>query len=78
MILIVSQKDDHSTSEIIQWLLYYKTRFVRVNRGDKLTLLKASISNNRWHIFTLLSKEYGEINLRDISAVWYRRGEMQF
>jgi len=78
MILIISQKNDHSTSEVIQWLLYYKARFVRINRGDRLTLRSVSISGEQRCIFILLSKEHGEINLGDISTVWYRRGEIQF
>jgi len=78
MILVISQKDDHNTSEVIQWLLYYKARFIRINRGDRLTLRRVSISGEQGCHFVLLSNEHGEINLGDISTVWYRRGEIQF
>ena len=78
MILIVSEKEDHSTSEVIQWLIYYKAKFVRVNKGDSLTLRNVQISNHKDCKFVLLSKERGEIDLDNISAIWYRRGGLHF
>lgn len=77
MILIVSQNEDHSTGEVIQWLIHYNIRFVRVNRGDKLILSKVNLSNNKDCDFILLSKN-NQINLNDITAIWYRRGELHF
>lgn len=78
MILIVSENEDHSTSEVIQWLIYYKARFVRVNKGDQLTLRKVQISNHKDCKFVILSKERGEIDLSSITAIWYRRGGLHF
>lgn len=78
MILIISEREDHSTSEVIQWLIYYKAKFIRVNRGDRLALKRIEISGSKRCEFTLLSKENGEIKLDTISAIWYRRGEMHF
>ncbi len=66
------------TSEVIQWLIHYKKRFVRVNRGDRLTLRKVFVLGGISYNFILLSEQNGEINLDDISAIWYRRGEIQF
>jgi len=34
MILILSEKLDVSTNEIIDWLVYYKKGFVRINYED--------------------------------------------
>ncbi|MCB9355610.1 MAG: hypothetical protein H6575_13660 [Lewinellaceae bacterium] len=78
MILIVSENEDHSTSQVIQWLIYYKAKFVRVNKGDTLTLQGVHISNNKVCRFVFLSKERGKIDLGDITAIWYRRGGLHF
>ena len=78
MILIVSEKEDHSTNEVIQWLLYFNAKFIRVNRGDKLVLRKVRISNSVSNSFVILSDKIGEISLENINAFWYRRGEMFF
>jgi hypothetical protein len=78
MILIVSENEDHSTSEVIQWLIYFKAKFVRVNKGDRLILHRVQISNHKDCKFILMSKERGEIDLNSITAIWYRRGGLQF
>lgn len=79
MILIISESTDHNTNEVIQWLIHNKARFIRINRGDRLSLQKMQITNGKsGHSFTLLSKRNGEINLDEITAVWYRRGELHF
>ena len=78
MILIISENEDHSTSEIIQWLIYFKAKFVRVNKGDSLTLRIVQISNSKVCKFVLLSRERGEINIDHITAIWYRRGGLNF
>lgn len=78
MIFIISEKEDHSTSEVIQWLNYYKSKFVRVNEGDQLCLRTIKISNKKECQLILNSKERGDINLSEISAVWYRRGGLKF
>ena len=78
MILIVSENEDHSTSEVIQWLIYYKAKFVRINKDDSLIIRKVQISNNKDCKFVLLSKERGGIDMSNITAIWYRRGSLHF
>ena len=57
MILIISEKEDFSTSEVIQWLIYYKVDFFRVNRGDILTLKEVHILNSNPCRFILHSAD---------------------
>jgi len=78
MILIVSEQEDHSTSEVIQWLIYYKARFVRVNKGDRLALRNVQISNHKDCKFVLLSKERMKIfhvhsGLKDYPFISFER-----
>ncbi len=69
MILIISEKKDISTTEVIKWLKFKDKKFLRINKGDdvKLDFIKNDIK-----IF------HGKtcIRLSDIKAVWYRRGEI--
>lgn len=75
MILIISQEEDYSTSEVIQWLLYYNAPFIRINREDVCSLEKIVIANNESCSFVISSKK-GEIAVEDVTSVWYRRGEI--
>lgn len=75
MILIISQEEDYSTSEVIQWLLYYNAPFIRINREDVCSLDKIVIANSESCSFVISSKK-GEISVEHITSVWYRRGEM--
>lgn len=78
MILIISQERDYSTSEVIQWLNYYKAPFVRVNAEDICCLDRVNISNDKSCDFVFLIIGKGEIRFDSITSVWYRRGEINF
>lgn len=69
MILIISEEADFSTNVVIDWLLYYNKKFVRINLEDDL-----NISFNGSNI-AFKSKNYS-FNLEEITSVWYRRGDL--
>ena len=69
MILIISEEADFSTNVVIDWLLYYNKKFVRINLEDDL-----NISFNGLNI-AFKSKNYS-FNLEEITSVWYRRGDL--
>ena len=78
MVLIVSEKDDFSTQEVIEWLIYRKIEFIRLTPQDKVSVLEVEISIGQVDfLLEIDKKESGiKINLRykDISFYWYRRG----
>lgn len=74
MILILSESTDQSTNYVIQWLIHFGKPFVRINAGDEVTLVKASIHNNQIE----LRVKNAKLLLNDISAYWYRRGDFSF
>jgi hypothetical protein len=45
MILILSNNDDLSTDEVIDWLLYKEEQFFRINGGDYIQLDKLIINS---------------------------------
>jgi len=74
MILINSEEKDRSTSDVIKWLLYEGHDFVRMNKEDKVKAIHISMDERtKGYIITNKGQH---IALRDITAYWYRRGEI--
>ena len=67
MILIITEEADYSSSMVIDWLLFYNIRFIRVNENDILTV---DFILNDIKIKSISS----EFLLSDIKGLWYRRG----
>ena len=69
MIVIFSFENDPTTDKVIDWLLYFKVEFIRINSED--------ISSIKY--FDLFTGEIEfnnevKINLNNINIAWYRRG----
>jgi len=71
MILINSTDEDPSTNTVVRWLLKFKVPFIRLNN-------KAEITNYEYKndSFNIIANKK-EINLSQVSAYWYRRGEFR-
>ncbi|SHI45503.1 grasp-with-spasm system ATP-grasp peptide maturase [Flavobacterium terrae] len=67
MILIITEEADYSSSMVINWLLYYRINFIRINENDELhvecLLNDFRITNNSFNFL-----------LSEIKGMWYRRG----
>jgi ATP-GRASP peptide maturase of grasp-with-spasm system len=68
MILIKSNADDYSTTQVIKWLIYFNKSFLRLNNATFLKDLQ--IQDNT---ITFLHNDQ-KISLSNISKYWYRRG----
>ncbi|WP_204344883.1 grasp-with-spasm system ATP-grasp peptide maturase [Psychroserpens algicola] len=68
MILILSLTNDYSTGEVIKWLNFLNKPFVRINEDDEITLEYLDHQDLRFDF------KGEKINLSDITAIWYRRG----
>jgi hypothetical protein len=70
MIIILSNENDMSTSHVINWLLFYKQKFLRINDVKKIELLNYRTVNQS---FTF---KYNDIIIdsQEIIGYWYRRG----
>lgn len=70
MVLILGQKNDLSTIEVAEWLLYYKKEFlILYTEETNFKIIKYSFETKEF-IIEVNNKEY---NLFDVSAVWNRR-----
>jgi hypothetical protein len=78
MLLIISEDEDLTTSEVINWLQYQKTKFVRINSKTKVELESFALKDDKifWslRIFKADSKSAFTLTSDEISAYWYRRG----
>jgi len=71
MILILSIKGDYSTYEVCEWLRKLGKKFIRIN-GDSdndVKFIHHDISSNE----LILSVCGKELNILDVTSVWYRR-----
>ncbi|MBS1646918.1 MAG: hypothetical protein JST67_06220 [Bacteroidetes bacterium] len=72
MILIISNSSDVTTNEVINWLLFYNKKILRINEDDFVEYLNVSISNTLHNVkIRVKNKNY---NLNEFKAIWYRRG----
>jgi ATP-GRASP peptide maturase of grasp-with-spasm system len=71
MILILSDSSDFSTTKVIEWLVFLKKEYVRINVQDKIEFefLGSDI---------LLKTNYLSIKISEIKSFWYRRGYFNF
>ena len=75
MVLILSDHDDHSTTYVIDWLIYHQVEYKRINGWDRIEIIDINIEKQQSAI--KITNYFGEvslINLFDIKGYWYRRG----
>ncbi len=81
MILIVSDEDDGSTTEVINWLNYFGASYFRINRSSKIEMTHLKIGSDQT-VFSLkiaeafLPNESRTLHSSEITAFWYRRGHL--
>ncbi|MEI7597424.1 MAG: grasp-with-spasm system ATP-grasp peptide maturase [Bacteroidota bacterium] len=72
MILILSNENDLSTCEVLEWITYFGCKYIRLNETDNVYFKKLKIENKQTSI--LVENQDNDINLSDFSSYWYRRG----
>ncbi|MBP7272394.1 MAG: grasp-with-spasm system ATP-grasp peptide maturase [Saprospiraceae bacterium] len=77
MLLILSNKTDHSTSAVIKWLLHYKTPFRRINGEDDLLGVNIIMNTNEGIRIVLNGQGNENYDLSHFESFWYRRGDLQ-
>lgn len=71
MVLIFSEENDSSTTQVIEWLTFYNIVFTRINDTDELEII---IKDNEFYI--ILNEN--ELKLKNIKFIWYRRPTLKF
>lgn len=76
MILIFSDYNDPSTNEVINWLRFSNTAFVRINPDQHCSIKLFNLSNSNGLDWTI-EVNNRLINYSEIKSVWYRRGTLK-
>ncbi|MFP8895360.1 grasp-with-spasm system ATP-grasp peptide maturase [Chryseobacterium sp. EZn1] len=71
MILIISDNNDISTTDVIKWLIVLEKKFIRIHEDE---IFEIKIIEKRF----FLESSSNRFFLDDISSVWYRRGGLNF
>lgn len=74
MILIISDEDDYSTNDVIDWLIVKRKAFCRINRLDTFELKYLSIVEGKSDFEIVSSDKKIRMKLTDLTSYWYRRG----
>ncbi len=78
MVLILTNEDDYSTNEVIDWLIHYNADFRRINGGEYLLIDEIEIGNSpEASDITIVTQDGERLSFREIKAYWYRRGEIR-
>ena len=76
MILIVSQSNDRSTGDVMDWLLAWGKQVVRVNDNDTIRSIRITMDKQSVSVRLLCGNK--EIDLSEVESFWFRRGGFIF
>lgn|GEM_PF-5834274 len=76
MVLIISEKTDITTIEVVRWLKYYGVSFIIIYPDTTIKLLSIEIDSKS--IIYSISVNGKIIDSTEVSKIWYRRGELNF
>ena len=71
MVLIISSEDDQSTNDVIDWLIHYNIKFVRVSHLNNFFYKNLSLNDATFDV--VLNIDDAIYNLQDFKVCWYRR-----
>lgn len=74
-ILILSDEDDITTDDVIDWLDYKEVKYLRLNGTNELVFDNLSIQKNGSYNYILREHKH-EVNFDEIRSYWYRRGKL--
>lgn len=78
MVLILSIPTDLSTVHVLEWFDAWGVPWVRINPNELLGLVKFQIDPTGTIEFELMMEDGRLVKSREISAYWYRRGDLSF
>ncbi|MDR2011402.1 MAG: grasp-with-spasm system ATP-grasp peptide maturase [Bacteroidales bacterium] len=77
MILIITNNEDASTNDVIDWLDFYDADFFRINASDIFNYKNFCIYIDNYDDTKIIINNR-EINLKEINSIWYRRWGYSF
>ena len=80
MVIILSTENDHSTNQIISWLLHEQVDFIRINDSDILEFQTYAIGAEGFNFMFRIKNEFIDkvVAINHHTIYWYRRGMFVF
>jgi ATP-GRASP peptide maturase of grasp-with-spasm system len=75
-ILILSDEDDSTTDDVLNWLDYKEIPFIRINGTTSLSFDESTIDSELFYLHSEAKSR--SINTKKIISYWYRRGKISF
>lgn len=75
MLLIVSEEEDISTDNVVEWCHHHKVPFIRINDRECVNIL-SNILLDEEDLQVQIEIKGRSYMLSDISSVWFRRGNL--
>jgi len=77
MILVISRDYDQSTSDVVEWLLKFKEKFILINEYNYIKNISYFQTQERARV-TIETSLNEKINFSDLNSIWYRRGNFYY
>ncbi len=78
MILIFSDQFDHSTTKVMEYLIHWGEKVIRLNREDTVEAGWLATIDNRSLRACRIRINDESLSLKDIKSVWFRKGGLYF
>lgn len=75
MVLIMSERNDVSTNEVVQWFIHWGVSFFRIDQEDVYEVDRIDI--NKDELFILERGSSRRVNIMAVTAFWFRRGSVE-
>ncbi len=75
MLLIISEPDDATTDNVINWLKYYNVNYFRINNTNFFDFFRLYIDENGMSDYICKQNDF-VIKLSEVEGFWYRRGKL--
>lgn len=77
MILIVTENEDEITNNVIDWLIFFKKPYIRINSGDSIKIINVTISS-KITIFQFSIEPHKIVyNINQFKSIWFRKGNIK-
>lgn len=73
MILIISDQDDDTTTEVMFWLKYFDAQFIRIDGSEKIEIHSFIIVDGKREVILRINGDLINIS-SSMTKIWYRRG----
>ena len=76
MVLILSTPTDYNTNYVIEWLRFYKVKFLRLSSEDEIEFITLQLHQDTFDIDLIINNKIYKAS--EFKCFWYRRSQFSF